>query len=194
MNVKNKRQLMWSEKLIDKNENVELIIHRPVKQNIALSCDEEWEGSCCGYPSMVKVGGEIRMYYRASTGYLALGNSEGRGIMCVAISHDGGKTFTKPCLGLNEYKGSKDNNIVYRGNGSLLDNFSVYYDENPDCPDDAKFKALVCHPLSHEKLTLEYFKSADGFSFQFSHNIDVYGAFDTLNTILWDDKKNVYRI
>ena len=96
MNVKNKRQLMWSEKLIDKNENVELIMHRPVKQNIALSCDEEWEGSCCGYPSMVKVGGEIRMYYRASTGYLALGNSEGRGIMCVAISHDGGKTFEKP--------------------------------------------------------------------------------------------------
>jgi hypothetical protein len=32
--------------------------------------------------------------------------------LCVAISTDGGKVFTKPKLGLIDFSGSKQNNIV----------------------------------------------------------------------------------
>lgn len=192
MNIKNKRQLMWSDKLIDKNEGVEIIMHRPVKQNIALSCDNEWEGSCCGYASTVKIGDEVRLYYRASSGQLKANSSEGLGTICVAISDDGGITFKKPNVGNYEFRGSKENNIVYH-DGKYLDNFSVYYDENPDCPEDARFKVLASHGIG-DKARLEYYKSSDGFKFEYSHDIDVYGAFDTLNILLWDEKKKVYRV
>ncbi len=192
MNIKNKRQLMWSNKLIDKNEGVELIMHRPVKQNVALSCDNEWEGSCCGYASMVKVGNEVRLYYRAASGQLIQNRSEGVGCICVALSDDGGITFKKPMVGRYEWGGSKENNIVYY-DGRFLDNFSVFYDEDPNCPEDERFKALASHGLRN-KAHLEYYKSADGFSFEYSHDIDVYGAFDTLNILLWDENKKVYRI
>lgn len=193
MNLKNNRRVMWDMSLCENSSGVELTMHRPIKRNIAFSCDAPWEGDVCGYGSTVKVGNTVRLYYRAGRSRLAGGDTEGQGIICVAESYDGGITFTKPNIGRYEYKGSYDNNIVY-SDGYYIDNFSVYYDPNPDCPEDAKFKALASHGLRDGKAQLEYYKSSDGYSFTFSHIIDVYGAYDTLNILLWDDSKKVYRV
>ncbi|MBR5527752.1 MAG: hypothetical protein IKV97_02025, partial [Clostridia bacterium] len=193
MNVKNKRKLMWDMKFCEENANVQLILHHPVRKNIAFSCDAPWEGDTCGYGSTVKVGDVVRLYYRAGKSQFEPNSTEGHGKICVAESYDGGITFTKPNVGLYEFEGSYENNIVYF-DGRYLDNFSVYYDENPDCPPDEKFKVLASHGLCNGKAMLEYYKSADGYKFTFSHIIDVYGAYDTLNLVLWDDVKKVYRI
>ena len=58
-----------------------------------------------GYSSVVQVSESvIHIYYDTFGTY-------GR-FLCVAVSKDGGKTFVKPKLGLVEFDGSKQNNIV----------------------------------------------------------------------------------
>jgi len=71
-------------------------------------------------------GDLCRLYYRGS-------NNEGADfhqVTCYAQSRDG-VTFTRPSLGLFEWEGSKDNNIVWTGPGEH--NFAPFLDENPAC-------------------------------------------------------------
>lgn len=70
--------------------------------------------------------GEFRMWYHAS----------GSGIL-YAVSEDG-ITWTRPSLGIHEFEGSKDNNIVLPGVG----NPTVYLDEAESDP-TKRFKALA---------------------------------------------------
>ena len=63
-----------------------------------------------------------------------------REVTCYAESRDG-IHWTKPELGLFEFNGSKQNNIVWDGPGTH--NFTPFLDTNPACPPDAKYKALA---------------------------------------------------
>ena len=69
-----------------------------------------------------------------------------------AESQDG-MSWTKPSLGLFEFEGSKQNNILWMGEGAH--NFAPFKDTNPDAPPSERYKALAGGPL----LAL---KSADG--------------------------------
>jgi hypothetical protein len=61
------------------------------------------------YGSVVSVSpSEARIYY--ACGGLQAPNTT---FLAVAVSHDGGATFTKPSLGLISYGGSTDNNLVF---------------------------------------------------------------------------------
>ena len=66
----------------------------------------------------------IRSFWRTDEGFTGepfhIGYAESRD----------GKTFVKPRLGLYEFCGSKDNNIVWEA--PSLDNFHVFRDTNPD--------------------------------------------------------------
>ncbi len=195
VNISNNREVMWDMNLADKIDGVELKMHKPVRKNIALKCDRLWEGEHSAYINFLKVGDTYRLYYRAG------GHSHGpnhpespaRACFCVAESKDG-KTFTRPNLGRLEFNGSKDNNIVYIGNGRL-DNFSVYYDENPNCPPDAKFKALSQNKTTETPFGgLTYLKSADGYTFEVVGLLPIDGPFDSLNLIHWVKETGKYRI
>ena len=110
------RFLCWDEKIIDGNATVQIVSHKPQKKNIALLCDDEWEGECNGYGTVVKAPRGYLMYYRAAVHKYDADGSGTRAkhtcVICVAESHDG-IHFTKPDLGLYEYNGSKHNNIVF---------------------------------------------------------------------------------
>jgi hypothetical protein len=86
-------------------------------------------------------GERYRMYYRGSHGvYMPDGYHQAhRQVYCYAESKDG-IHWTKPDLGLFEFDGSKKNNIVLDGLGTHA--FSPFKDTNPNCPDDAKYKAI----------------------------------------------------
>ena len=92
------RILCWDEKIIEKSENIQVQAHKPEKKNIALVCDNEWEGVHNGYASLLKVGDNYRLYYRADSSRHRLDKAPvpGRPVICVAESRDGGITFRKP--------------------------------------------------------------------------------------------------
>ncbi len=188
INIESKREVCWDWYLADKIENITLKLHKPKKKNLALECNAPWEGCTCGYPAVMKVGDTYRLYYRAS-GRQDLKDES----FCMAESRDG-KTFTRPELCKFETGGTLKNNVFFRED-RFVDNFSVHYDTNPDCPDDEKFKALsLIMPDDFSKTELGYYKSPDGINFTFVCILPIRGIFDTLNVVLWDKKEKIYRM
>lgn len=190
-----KRFLCWDENIIEKRHNIQILSHRPVKRNLALVCDSEWEGPHNGYASIVKVGDTYRMYYRADSMRQQMDKSKvpGKAVICVAESHDGGITFKKPRIGRYEYNGSKYNNIVFMRE-LAIDNFSVFYDTNPDCPREEKFKAL-CEKMNPETYATQliYYASEDGYEFREMYPLEpLRGTFDTFNVTFWDENTQQY--
>ena len=165
-----KRTLLWDMSIAEKAEGVRVNMHRPVRKNIVLKCDAPWEGEHCGYGQVMYDGEKYRLYYRASGANAGPWNMEdgSHHVLCVAYSKDG-KTFEKPDLGIYEYKGSKHNNIVFMlGEKAYFDNFAIFIDKNPNCPEDEKYKSVSMFLTDKEKDTyaLKVYKSADGLHWQ----------------------------
>lgn len=195
--MKNRRDrvLCWDKNLIEKDDGLLLCPHKPQKKNIALLCDDEWEGVHNGYGCTVRLGDTVRLYYRAATERLILSehapnNGGGTNVICVAESQDG-ITFKKPNIGRYEYNGSTYNNIVFMRDEEI-DNFSVFYDTNPACPEEKRFKALAFTETEDKAQTLVYFSSADGYSFKQEYTLPIYGAFDSFNVGFWDEETEQY--
>lgn len=188
------RILCWDDKIIEASENIQVQAHKPEKKNIALTCDNEWEGVHNGYASVIRMGDTYRLYYRADPFRHRLDKAPtpGKAVICVAESRDGGITFRKPNVGKYEYNGTKNNNIVF-SRAKAIDNFSVFYDTNPNCPKEEKFKALCELNLGSEGGThLIYYASEDGYDFREQYALDVQGTFDTYNVVLWDENTEQY--
>lgn len=191
VDLKGKRELFWDFDILESHKGIMLNRHKPIRKNVALLCDDVWEGVTCGYAAVRKVGDEYRFYYRASgINEMAKGES-----FCVAFSKDG-KTFEKRTLGMYGFADCKETNIHHMEE-RFIDNFSIFVDTNPDCPEDGKFKALslMSGPGPDRYMTeLALYKSADGLKFEFVRKLDIKGVFDTYNVLLWDDKEKMYRI
>jgi len=157
-------------------------LHHPQPQNIALTFDQPWEGPVCVYVSVVNDDGKVRLYYRGW-------NSEGaEACTCMAESEDG-VHFTKPNLGLYEFKGSRDNNIVWMGAGTH--NFTPFKDPNPAAPADQRYKAVAS---AGPKSSLVPFASPDGIHWRKLQEEPVIteGAFDSQNLAFWDELRGEY--
>ena len=133
--LKDNRMVCWDDFLIDKIDNAEVRMHKPVKREKVLTCDQDWEGNVCGYESLVKVGDKYRLYYRAQN-YVFRDDGSASGnpsSFCVAESSDL-KTFKRMPINKIAFDGVVHNNIFYNNYGRGRDNFAVIYDENPNCP------------------------------------------------------------
>ena len=188
------RFLCWDSKNIATAENISVLQHKPEKKNIALVCDDIWEGVHNGYPTVMKVGDTYRMYYRAlgqRGGILEKYDNPTRGVFCVAESTDG-ITFHKKNIGRFEYQGSKDNNVVFWSEEyKVTDTLTVFYDDNPACPENEKFKALARYSGT---AILDLFISADGYEFTFVQGLDVNGTFDSYNTVFFNKETGLYNL
>ena len=152
-----------------------------------LSFDKEWEGDHCVYHNFFVDDGVYKMYYLAHSSFTPFTELK----VCYAYSYDG-KNWVKPNLGLREYNGSKENNIVLnktdKDEGDFFDNFFVFKDENPTCLKEQKYKALA---YTHPYKLMCYF-SEDGINFKRGYQFDIDGKFDTLNVCFFDKTKNKY--
>ena len=199
-NIGNTREVCWDNMLIDKNDGISIKLHKPVRKNTVMTCNEEWEGFCCGYFDILKVGNTYRLYYGAGgqRGSIYPEDNVGDGgrWVCMAESLDG-KTFTKPKLcKFTSKAGSKINNIIHLEE-RYIDNFTIFYDENPDCPPDAKYKALSMCPVKGdpwrpESANLAYYTSPDGINFTGPKALYVNGEFDSFNVFFWDKATKQY--
>ncbi len=191
------RFLCWDTSLIEKSENITVEMHKPEKKNIALMGDYEWEGPHNGYAAVVNANGVLRLYYRADAMRQRIDKDKIAGIhgvICVAESRDGGITFRKPNIGKYEYNGTKNNNIIFDRTEKPLDNFSVFYDNNPACPKEERFKALceINYGNDNGGTKLLYYASEDGLDFKMMYALPVRGTFDSYNVMVWDEDTEQY--
>ena len=189
IDIGSRLELFVDDFLIDRIDGAALTLHRPVPQEVALVSDRPWEGSNIGYVTVFKDGDLYRMYYRGRR----VDHTSGEAT-CYAESTDGIR-WERPSLGLVEFQGSKDNNMII-GDGPGRHNFAPFKDANPDCEPDARYKAFGgTRSGDHDKDGLHAFKSPDGvhWSLMSDELIITDGAFDSQNLAFWDAMRGEYR-
>lgn len=167
------------------------VLHHPVLQDIAIDFDAPWEGSGSAYPTVFRDGDSYRMYYRGAQFSIVDGRLQSGhpAVTCYAESRDGIQ-WNKPKLGLYEFNGSKENNIVWNS-GPATHNFVPFKDSRPNIPDDQRYKALALADGGG----LAAFASADGLRWRLLAGKPVLtdGAFDSQNLAFWDAQRGEYR-
>jgi len=173
------------------SDGVQLHLHKPAPQEVVLVTDKPWEGNTSAYYSIFQDGPLYRMYYRGSHFDEKTRKVTHPEVTCYAESRDGIR-WTKPELGLFEFNGSKQNNIVWDGIGTHC--FTPFKDENPDCPGEARYKA-ISRGRPRGKKGLYAFQSPDGihWSLMKSEPVITRGAFDSQNLAFWDPHARLYR-
>ncbi len=166
-------------------------VQQPTPAEVVLVTDKPWEGNTSAYYTLFQDGDRYRMYYRGSHWNTELKKAEHREVTCYAESRDG-IHWTKPALGLFEFNGSRENNIVWDGLGTHC--FTPFLDANPNCPATEKYKALS-FGVRDKKRGLYAFRSADGIHWELWSNEPVItkGAFDSQNLAFYDAATGQYR-
>ena len=192
IDIGSRNELFVDHHLIDKLEgDATLHLHRPEPKEVVLVTDKSWEGNTCAYYTIFQDGDIYRMYYRGSHYDTETKRPTHREVTCYAESKDG-IHWTKPNLGLFEFEGSKQNNIVWDGIGTHC--FVAFKDNNPDCHAEARYKGIA-RGRPRGKKGLYVFKSPDGihWSFMVDEPVITEGAFDSQNLAFWDPHAQVYR-
>ena len=192
------RELFVDQQLVAEARGVEFRMHRPETREVALYTDKPWEGSSCGYITVFEDEGIYRMYYKAfkvkfdeSTGERSRSNLR----IAYAESVDG-VNWSRPNLGLYEFEGSRDNNIVWEGVGNNLigtHGFTPFKDPNPDAKPEARYKAFgTTIPYSMKLYALQ---SPDGIHWSLMSKEPILEghAFDSQNLAFWDPVRKEYR-
>lgn len=186
INIGKKRQVFWDNYLIDEEKtSAEFRVNPPVKKECIFEFDQPNETFSISYPCIVKDDKGYKMYYQPWY--------EGGFAPCVCvIESEDGLHWRRPHLDIFKELELKENNVVI---DRVKDGMFVFYDTNPACPPDEKYKAIgpakMIHPDGEEKTSLCCYFSSDGYHFTLSHPMTSYGTFDSLNTAMWDGEKYV---
>lgn len=166
-------------------------LHQPAPKEVVLTTGEPWEGNTCAYYTIFRDENLFRMYYRGSHWNTKTKKATHPEVTCYAESKDG-IHWTKPKLGLFEFNGSKENNIVWNGIGTHC--FVAFKDDNPKCPPEARYKGIA-RGRPQGKKGLYVFQSPDGIHWKLIKNEPVIteGAFDSQNLAFWDAHTQQYR-
>ena len=188
IDIGSRLELFVDDYLIDRLEGAELRMHQPTPQGVALRFDSPWEGNSCNYVTVFQDGDIYRMYYRAlDIDFSKKDYKNHPEVICYAESRDG-VHWDKPSLGLVEYEGSSDNNIIL--DGPRTESFTPFRDDNPACEPDAVYKAVGVGGRA-----LFAYKSADGIHWSLMRDEPIItdGVFDSQNLIFWDTTRGEYR-
>jgi len=190
LNRENRREFFWDETMIDVSKTTATPkLHELVRRERVLTHDEPWEGDGCNYHNLINDNGLYRLYY---LGWEMISSDGAKHTLsgvkvCYAESQDG-VHWVKHKLGLCDFDGSKENNIIIDKNDNpALDNFFVFIDENPACPPEEKYKGIASGNGG-----LFVFVSPDGINFKKGWLLTNQGQFDTLNVVLWDAERQKY--
>ena len=176
------RQLFVDDFWIADLTGVERVLHSPARQDIALEPEHPWEVGGLSYLIAFPDQGKFRGWYRADP---QLQDTDYNSITCYAESEDG-INWTKPNVGLIEFNGSKDNNIVWTGQGI---NLAPFKDGNPDAKPEERYKAFI-----RVRRVMHALSSPDGLRWKMMREEPIHTdyPFDTLNIPLWDTWRKEY--
>ena len=184
--LRSQRELFVDHFLIAKMDGVQLKLHEPRREGVAVKFDRPWEGAWSCYTTVIKDGATYRMYYRGMPS--ATRDDSPEAVVCYAESKDG-ITWGKPNLGLFEIHGTRENNVVLTS-APFAHNFSPLLDERPGVPTAESYKALA----GNHKTGLHAFKSADGVHWSPLQSEAVFtkGVFDSQNVAFWSTAEQHY--
>lgn len=176
--------------LIEHMQNVCLQMHHPVAREVALAFNHPWEGHISYDQVVMQDGDTYKLWYRGG------GDADQR--TAYAESSDS-IHWHRPTLGLFEYNGSKDNNIVIESTTALA--VCVFRDSNPAAIDEERYKAIGIGPPMGERQTLRGLTSPDGIHWRILGQDPLVLApdddrpwFDTHNVAFWDTEHKQYVI
>ena len=198
IDIGSRLELFVDDFLIDRLQGAERRLHSPAPQPEAVVFDRPWEGNACGHYTIFQDGDVFRMYYRgADTLYEEGKKAEGSHprVVCYAESDDG-ISWTKPSLGIVEFEGSTDNNIIWDGVGT--NNFVPFKDPNPNAEPEAQYKAITVTRPSEDgdrPRGIVPLRSPDGIHWTLTAESPMItkGFFDSHNLAFWDTVTGEYR-
>lgn len=190
MNIGNRVEMLVDDALIESTRGLRFELNRPMPREVVIRADKPWEGvGSLVYNSVFEWNGKYHLYYRAT----GPENKDDRDVLqyiCYACSEDGVR-WEKPNLGIYDYQGSTENNILM--GGDICHNFTPFPDVNPDCPADQIIKALAGYDHA-----VYIFVSGDGMHFKRLADQPALTsgafAFDSQNVLFYDAPRGVYRI
>lgn len=183
----NRRELFIDDFLIESmTPGISQQLIQPTPKEVVLVTDAPWEGNTSGYYSVFQEENLYRMIYRGWQ-HDQQKKAVHQEVTCYAESTDG-IHWTKPNIGLHQWNGSNENNIVWLGPGTH--NFTATVDTNPNTTTSSRYKAL-----GSGRGGLQAFESADCKNWQLvqSDPVITNGAFDSQNLAFWDAQRNEYR-
>ncbi|MCE5186893.1 MAG: hypothetical protein LLF76_12285 [Planctomycetaceae bacterium] len=184
LQVKSHRQLFLDGYIIDTlTGSIAPRLHEAVDRGQILRFDLPWEGRFSGYFTVIAHKDIYRLYYR--------GLDTSSEYTCYAESLDG-IVWTKPLLGLHEFSGNKDNNIILSKEPTgVCHNFSPFFDTNPKALPSQQYKAL-----GGNRNDLWAYCSPDGIHWQLMHPEPAYTekgwVFDSQNVSFWSEAEQCY--
>jgi hypothetical protein len=185
ISIGSRRELFVDDFLIESMQGARLQLHRPERRETALSFDAPWE-DCVAFPDRIlRWGDGWRLYYRA--GITDWKREEDTTVLALAETRDG-ITFTRPHLGVVEFKGSRANNVLQIGGFPNVP--PPFLDTCPRSRPDQRFKGISAKACKAHAMTSE-----DGIRWTPLQDapLDLSGQFDTVNTAFWDTVASVYR-
>lgn len=188
VSIGSRRELFVDRLLIDTMDGVCLKLHPPVKREVVFQVNAPLENACSWFCNLFRDGNRILLYYRGYYQFRELvGDAVAMQTANLATSDDG-IHFERPKLGLYEFEGSKENNIVLLA--SQGHNFCVFRDDNPEARPDQRYKAVGGGGK------LFGFVSPDGIHWEKIQQepLAITGAFDSINVPFWDACAGCYRL
>ena len=190
-------QLFLDDWLIDSMTGLQLKLHSPRRAEVVLPKDKPWEDSTMYDPVVIKDGSRYRLWYRTNfnsppfyTGY---------------AESDDGVRWTKPSLGLVEFRGSKDNNLVWSSGPDKSAPYvlCVFKDNKPGTPAGERYKAIgVRRRAGSEPPADDLYglASPDGLRWRLLQKEPIVrgprgdSMFDSHNIAFWDSARRQYVI
>ena len=204
INIGTRRELMVDDYLLENlSGDAQLLLHNPAPQEIVFPnrpepvIHEKGRGLRAGhaYMTVFQDGDLYRMYYGMHRYPEGLKGPKTR-FYHYAESRDGIRWET-PSLGLFEYEGSTDNNIIWsehRQDAFDAHSFSPFRDDSPGCPPEHRYKAIAYTRMDGRKgLCTLSSPDAIHWSRLSPDFVIVDGAFDSQNLAFWDSENDVYR-
>ncbi len=203
IDIGSRLELLVDDYLVEKfYGDIELRLQKPTPQEVVFPLEhgpyqETLKEKKCGlraghgYMTVFREGDIFKMYYSVSRNTLDDDLPTKRWLH-YAESTDG-INWRLPSLGLVEYEGSKENNIVRTCGLDYVHDLSPFRDGNPNCNPSEQYKAVtrnkggekgLCAVCSHDGLSWEKMKEKP---------VITDGAFDTQNVAFWDGEREEYR-
>ena len=181
------KQVFIDGRFLGSQQGVELVVNRPrTTGEMLLVPEHPWESGWIGaYLSVIQEGGRVHLWYDSSDRAAIKDSKQGMTGVAYAYSSDGGATWVKPKLGVIEYGGSTENNLVIKG----VHGFHLFRNR-PDAAADEKYVLFSGQP---NKL----FVSEDGFHWKAKGsepflNMAGQSGLDSQNVMFWDSRIERY--
>lgn len=189
--LNHEREVFWDDYLIDTRQTTacHMLMH-PERKEYCFTFDQGNERNSLAYPCIVKDEKGYKLYYLAAYAILTDRGGPPHSYEAVIESSDG-IHWTRPHLNIFEHPELTQNNVVV---DHINDGLCVFYDTNPHCPPQEKYKAIgqMLRPEDGGyRRELWSRTSPDGYHFSPPRFITDQGSFDSLNTLFWQDGRYI---